>query len=284
MKQGRNEACLCGSGKKYKRCCSLKNQSVSSENKAKPQEERDRDESWFWVMNNLRKLTLNRKPHIKEYYKTKKLHGEILASMMKHYDDGKFEQKFDHDEQPQQKRASPDPAVVYIVESSFDFETDIGAEGFYDVLIYKSAPNANCITEEFIKSNRYRKPEKIEFLRSMLNSRLGLFEVAETDFSEGFALLKEVFTGVEYKITDIGLSGNQNADFYIYTRVITYRGVSFCAGLNFIFSKSDEFIKNHIRYHKKDYNPDSEFLRFSQLYNQYSNFPDKIRVVTNKLK
>ena len=94
----------------------------------------------------------------------------------------------------------------------------------------------------------------------MINSKLGLFEVAETDLNDGFALLKEVFTGVEYKITDIGLSGNKNADFYIYTRVITYQGVSFCAGLNFIFSKTDGFIKNHIQYHKKDYNPNSEFL------------------------
>jgi len=280
MKQGRNEPCMCGSGKKYKKCCLIKEQNEAYESKKR----REEQESWFSMMNTLRKLTLNRKPHIKEYYRTKKLHGEILASMMKHYDDGKFEQKFDHDEKPKEKRASLDPDFVYIVESSFDSETEIGAEGLYDVLIYKSAPNANCITEEFIRSNRYRKPEKIEFLQSMLSSRLGLFEVAETDFNEGFALLREVFTGVEYKITDIGLSGNQNADFYIYTRIITYRGVSFCAGLNFVFSKTDVFIQNHIRYHQKDYNPDSEFLRFSQLYNQYSKFPDKIKVVTNKLK
>lgn len=280
MKQGRNEPCLCGSGKKHKKCCLIKEQNEVFES----QKRREEQESWFKMMTNLRKLTLNRKPHIKQYYRTKKLHGEILASMTKHYDDGKFEQKFDHDYQPQEKRASFDPDVVYIVESSFDTETEIGAEGFYDVLIYKSASNANCITEEFIRSNRYRKPEKIEFLQSMLNSRLGLYEVAETDFNEGFALLKEVFTGVEYKITDIGLSGNQNAEFYIYTRIITYQGVSFCAGLNFIFSKTDGFIKNHIRYHEKGYNPDSEFLRFCQLYNQYSKFPDKIKVVTNKLK
>jgi len=279
MKQGRNEPCLCGSGKKYKKCCLIKEQTEAYESKKR----REEQESWFNMMNNLRKLTLNGKPHIKEYYRTKKLHGEILASMIKHYDDGKFEQKFDHDYQPQEKRASLDPDVVCIVESSFDSETDIGAEGFYDVLIYKSAPNANCITEEFIRSNRYRKPEKIELLNCMLNSKLGLFEVAETDFNEGFALLKDVFTGTEYKITDIGLSGNQNADFYIYTRIITYWGVSFCAGLNFVFSQTDDFIKNHIRYHQMDYNPDSEFLRFSQLYNRYSKFPDKIKVVTNKL-
>ena len=280
MKQGRNELCMCGSGKKYKKCCLIKEQNEAFESK----KHREEQESWFNMMNNLRKLTLDRKPHIKEYYRIKKLHGEILASMMKHYDDGKFEQKFDHEYTPKEKLANLATDVVYIVESSFDSGTEIGAEGLYDVLIYKSAPNASCITEEFIKSNRYRKPDKIEFLHSMLNSKLGLFEVAETDFNEGFALLKEVFTGVEYKVTDIGLSGNRNADFYIYTRIITYQGVSFCAGLNFIFSKTDGFIKNHIQHHKKDYNPNSEFFRFSQLYNQYSKFPDKIKVVTNMLK
>lgn len=286
MKQGRNEQCLCGSGKKYKKCCYLKEQNTAYESQERirnkvPSKEQ---EMLFQMMNRFRRLTLDRKRHIKEYYKVKKLHGEILASMMKHYDDGKFEQRFDHEYVPQEKQVNHDPAVVYLVESSFDLETDIGTEGFYDVLVYKSAPNANCITEEFIKSKRYRKPEKIEFLNSMLNSKSGLFEITGTDFNEGFVFLREVFTGIEYKITDVGLSGNEAPNFYLYTRIITYQDINFCAGLNFFFFKTDDFIKNHIQHHSQDYNPDSEFLRFCQLYNQYSKFPDKIKIVTNKLK
>jgi len=280
MTQGRNEPCSCGSGKKYKKCCYLKEY---NENK-QLQERGAKQEMLMRMMNNFRRFALDRKPHIKQYYRTKRLHGEILGSMIKHYDDGKFEQKFDRDYQPQQKYDKNDPRLLYLIENSFDLETDIGVEGFYDVLVYKSAPNANCITEEFIKCNRYRKPEKIKFLHSMLDSKLGLFEITGTDLEEGLVFLKDVFTGAEYTVTDIGLSGNKNSDFYIYTRIITYQSVSFCAGLNFVFSKNDDFIKNHIRHHKEDFNPEAGFLRFSQIYNQYSKFPDKIKIMTNNLK
>jgi hypothetical protein len=288
-KAGRNDPCPCGSGKKYKKCCLGKERRTDSGESAVLQgrqedESFDKHEMLLNMMNNFRRFTLDRKPHIKQYYKIKRLHGEILGSMIKHYDDGKFELKFTHDHLPQKKSNSNDTPVVYLTESSFDLDTDIGVEGYYDLLTYKSAPNANCITEEFIRSNRYRKPEKIEFLNSMLNSTLGLFEVTGTDLDEGFAFLRDVFTGAEYTVTDIGLSGNQNADFYLYTRIVTYQGISFCAGLNFVFSKSDAFIKKHISHHTNDYNPDAEFLRFTQMYNQYSKFPDKIKIVTNKMK
>lgn len=281
MKIGRNEQCACGSGKKYKKCCYLAGR---NEETLEPQDNFAEQEMLMTMLNNFRRFTLDRKPHIKQYYRTKKLHGEILGTMIKHYHDGKFEQKFKEDYRPEGKYDEDDPRLLYLIESNFDLETDIGVEGFYDMLVYKSAPNANCITEEFIRSNRYRKPEKIELLHSMLNSKLGLFEITGTDIHEGFVFFKDAFTGDEYTVTDIGLSGNRNMDFYIYTRIAAYQGVSFCAGLNFVFSKTDEFIKNHIRHHATDYNPDAEFLRFTQLYNQYSAFPDKIKIMTNKLK
>jgi hypothetical protein len=283
MKPGRNAPCPCGSGKKHKKCCLFKNKGTAS---AGSREEKsfEEQERLLNMVNIFRRFTLDRKPHIKQYYRIKRLHSEILASMIKHYDDGKFELKFTHDHLPQKKSSGNDSPVVYLTESSFDLDTDIGVEGYYDLLVYKSASNANCITEEFIRNNRYRKPEKVEFLNSMLNSTLGLFEITEVDPDEGFAFLKEVFTSVQYTVTDIGLSGNQNADFYLYTRIVTYQDISFCAGLNFIFSKNDDFVKNHIQHHTKDYNPDAEFLRFTQMYNQYSKFPDKIKIVTNKMK
>jgi hypothetical protein len=83
-----------------------------------------------------------------------------------------------------------------------------------------------------------KKPEKIEFLQSMLDSKLGLFEVTGTDLMEGYAYIKDVFTGVEYTIIDIGLSGQPNfEDFYFYTRIISYHGINFGTGLNLIFTK-----------------------------------------------
>jgi hypothetical protein len=114
----------------------------------------------------------------------------------------------------------------------------------------------------------------------MLDSKLGLFEVTGTDVNEGYAHIKDVFTGAEYTIVDIGLSGNRNNnDCYLYTRIISYQGINFGTGLNFIFAKTDDFIKNHIQQHRKNFYPNGEFLRFTQLYNRYSQDFNKVKAV-----
>lgn len=283
MKLGRNDPCPCGSGKKYKKCCYLAEQNSTGipRDTQKHEDAFEDQEFLFQALNNFRRFTLDKKPHIREYYRIRKMHSEITDAMIQYHDDGKFEQKMDTNVIPQTKRST----TVHLIESSFDLETRVGGQGFYDMLIYKTSPNTNCITEDFIQKHRYRKPEKIEFLHSMLDSRLGLFEITGTDFNEGYAHIREVFTGAEHTIIDVGLSGDLNyAEFYLYTRIITYNGISFGTGLNLVFTKTDTFIQNHIRHHKQDYNPNGEFLRFTQLYNRYSQHPDKVRVVANTLK
>jgi len=293
MKIGRNEKCPCGSGKKYKKCCLGKEQETTENLAVIPQELQETTENklkdaefLYKMFNNFRMLTLKRKPHIKEYQKIRKLHSEIVDSMIQYFDGGKFEKKVDPDyktqDYPEVKREKT--VKLMLLESDFNLETKVGAHAFYDMQIYKASPNMNCITEEFIKKSRYRKPEKIEFLHSMLESELGLFEITETDVDEGYAHVKEVFTGRDYIITDIGLSGNKNYDdTYIYTRIITYHDVSFGTGLSFLFNKTDPFIKDFIKRHKKDYSPNGEFVRFTELYNRFSKDP-KVKVVANTFK
>ena len=308
MKIGRNDPCPCGSGKKYKKCCLLKPQNtmvknndenISSSEPGSGSDERgtdfdelesasDAQEVLFKLLNNLRSFSLDMKPHIKTYKKIRKLHSEIINSMADYFDRGKFEQKVDpdyaHPVTPVHNKAGGirDNTVV-LLESNFNLNTREGNNGFYDMLIYKSVPNINCITEEFIQKHRYRKQEKIEFLESMLDSKMGLFEITEIDLKEGYAYLKEVFTGGEYKITDIGLSGSKDYDkFYIYTRIITYRNVSFGTGLNLTFTKTDSFIKNYIKREKKDYTPLAESRRFVELYNRFSEDQNGVKVITNE--
>ena len=285
MKPGRNDPCPCGSGKKYKKCCYLKEQSPAIVNSLKPQNLQDgrkddflsAPETFLEAINSLRSFVLDKKPHIKEYHRIRKLHTEIANAMIQYYYDGKFEQKLDIDDAPQSNQGN----TFHLLESEFDMSTRTGEYAFYDMLIYKPASNMKSITEAFIQTHHYRKPEKIEFLHSMLNSKLGLFEITEADLDEGYAFLKDVFTGEEYKMIDVGLSGNRNNDeAYIYTRIITYHDISFGTGLNFIFDKSDNFIQNYIQQHKKDYSPNGEFLRFTQLYNHYSKYPGKSKAVT----
>jgi hypothetical protein len=117
----------------------------------------------------------------------------------------------------------------------------------------------------------------------MLGSKLGLFEITGADVNEGYAYIKDVFTGAEYKIVDIGLSGNiNNNDYYLYTRIISYQDINFGSGLYFIFEKTDSFIKNHIQQHREKFYPNGEYLRFTQLYNRYSQNSNKVSVVVNE--
>ena len=301
MKIGRNDLCPCGSGKKYKKCCYLQNENLQTEinlNEFDIDDFEDEDgddllnyleninsqEFLLKAMTNLRSFTLDTKSHIKEYYEIRKMHSEITNSMVHYYEAGKFELKIDSSYIYNNERPNDNKETFHWIETNFDLETREGVQALYDFLIYKAAPNMNCITEDFIKSHRYRKPEKVEFLHSMLNSTIGLFEVVKTDFNEGYVYLKNIFTNIEYKTVDIALSGNQKYNFYMYTRLIKYNDIIFNTGLNLIFDKKDSFIKSHISNHKKNYTPEGEFHRFTQLYNYCSKYPNKIKILTNTIK
>lgn len=287
MQPGRNAPCPCGSGKKYKKCCALKEADcvteTLSEVKVVPDKQEDALDPEFgeFLLNALQRIrcsTLERKPHIKAYYKYRKMHGEIVDAMIRYDDDGKFEQE------SAVKYPFPDTGSgeLHLLSATFDPQTRAGAHCLYDMLIYKSSPNMNCITEVFLQHHRYRKLEKIAFLHSMLDSKLGLFEITGTDLNEGYACLRDIFTGVEYQIIDVGLSGDRHYEnFYIYTRIIAYQGICFGTGLNLVFTKSDPFIQSHIQKHKKDFAPQGEFVRFIELHNRYSQFPDSVTVVPN---
>jgi hypothetical protein len=286
MKTGRNEPCPCGSGKKYKRCCSLNGESVPVTNINPPQDIEINDlNAPETLLHNFHNFMLRNKPHIKEYKRMRKLHTDICDSMVEYYGSGQFEHSFDNSHLSHDSyRNRKDADVFFLTESEFDLDTRLGIHAFYEPIIYKASPNANCITEVFINNRRYRKPEKVEMLQSMLDSIWGLFEVTDTDHKEGYAYIREVFTGDEYKLTDIGLSGNPHcSEFYIYNRIITYRGVNFGTGINLLFKKTDPFIQSFIERQKKDYTPLGEFMRFTELYNRFSKDDKRVKVVRNTL-
>ena len=209
------------------------------------------------------------------------MHTEICQGMVDYYDSGKFEPEIDYDFKYEIKNGKDkkDEQTLILLESEFDMESREGPHAFYDRLIYKVSPNISCLTEKFIQTNRYRKPEKIEFLRSMLDSKLGLFDVTAIDSNEGYAYIKEVFTGEEYKITDTGMSYNKSfSDYYIYTRIITHHDVSFNTGLSLMFDKKDRFILDFIKRHTKDYKPLGEMIRFTELYNRFSKDSNKVQI------
>ena len=307
-KIGRNSPCPCGSGKKHKRCCMGRSEvlneeksntssntgipDLSEDDVRKVLEETNIEKDFVLMMQDafqqmsldFRMSALKKKEHIKEYQKARKLHGEIVNSMMEYYYSGKFEQKVEGGIATSEEEMVQNVATdrYKFLGSSFDLEDSVGFKAFQDMLTYKPAKNMNSLTEEYISKNRYRREDKREFLKSMLDSRLGLFQMADIDKGEGHVLLEDIFTGEKIQIIDIALSSGQKIDNqYIYTRLITYNGFSFGTGLSFVFKKTDPFIKKFIEQEKKDYRKNDEFRRFILLYNQYIQSEDSVPTRAN---
>ncbi len=143
------------------------------------------------MMSKMHGFMLRGKPHIKEYYRLLNLHSEIISAMAQYDADGKFERIIE--EVPQKEQSSTHGSgMVYLLQSEFDLDAQEDSQAYYDMVMYKQAPNMNCITEDFIQKHRYRRADKIELLHSMLHSKRGLLEVTGTDVNEGYAYLQDV--------------------------------------------------------------------------------------------
>ena len=103
MRPGKNEPCPCGSGRKYKKCCifsdNIKNSdpSLKSIKKVPTVKQNTIDTSeesinmLYKGLIGMRSFFLKKKPHIKEYQKIRKMHEDVIASMMEYHEDGKVE-------------------------------------------------------------------------------------------------------------------------------------------------------------------------------------------------
>lgn len=234
----------------------------------------------YKIQNNLRDFLLKDKPHIKKYKKARKIHGEIIDSMMRYLESSKYKENMEKHYMEMIKQKNNN---IHQLDTFFDTRTQLGVQALANVAIYKNIENINCITEEFLKTNRYKKKEKEEFLKSMLDSKAGLYEIIKTDFEEAQVYLKNVLNGEIIKLTDIGMSGNKNnTGHYFYTRIISYDDMNFGTGLSLIFDKKDKFIQKWIKDNKEDYNEKQELIRFIELYNKYRDDENKIVVHMNR--
>ena len=139
---------------------------------------------------------LKDKFHIKEYKKIRNMYEEIIDSMYEYFDAGKFKPKTNG-------KLKLSLEEIRTMDIDFDMNAYEGQQAFVNWLVFKNFENANCMTEEYLEKNKFRKPEKIEMLKSMLNSKASLFEITKTDVGMGQVILKDVFSGKEYLITDI---------------------------------------------------------------------------------
>ena len=82
MKIGRNDLCPCGSGKKYKYCC--------LNNKEEAIKQKQIASDMYGALFGLHKMMLESKPHIRKYRKIRKIHSDVLDSMIDYYDSNKY--------------------------------------------------------------------------------------------------------------------------------------------------------------------------------------------------
>jgi len=284
MKISRNagtHSCPCGSGKKYKNCCMGKDkiEEKVEKNEKDKKEEKDvvieQQKNLQSVLNFYNKVLLKSKPRIKEYSKIRDLHGEIMNDIMDYYWDGNY--KFDIIIDDKKEKTLP-------IDSFFDTSTQFGIHGLANMIIYKNF-NVKCLTEIFLEDKHYKKPEKIDFLNSMLNSQAGLFEVTKVDINEAYAYLTDVLNKKEFCITDIGLSCTPDyEDLYLYTRIIKHNNISFGTGLSIMFRKTDPFIRNWIKINKVKYNSKMEAARFFELHDEYVKDSKGVSTIINQFK
>ena len=297
MNISRNGLCPCGSGKKYKRCCAeIKTYTLSSAKQRVEDHEAVSEElqteldeqvklGRLATEHKLRARVLEKQGHINAYKRIRQMQQKIQDDMIDFYEEGEFVQEIDMTELDKNREDFLFDDDLELLDFEYDLTTELGIRVFYDELIFKRAPFMNCITEVFIAQKRYQTPEEIEFLHSMLNSTIGLFEVIEVEKELAYVTLENVFTNEIIKIIDIGLSGNKKENVigsFIYLRIITYGEFSFGTGLNFPFHKNDYFIHEFIDYHKKNYHLDDEVVRMIRLYNWQTSIQSGYKaVITN---
>jgi hypothetical protein len=293
MVLGRNQICTCGSGRKYKHCCLNKIQTTQVQELYDEDSESDDilsfRSTFQGLLFNMHNYKLKKLSHVREYKRLRKIHREIITSMAKYHDQGKFSHEVSAADGMESTLKAQSPKqlrkqdIVHLIDIEYDLETYEGVNAYYDSFIYKMASNVNSITEDFISSKRYRKPEKLKMLESMHNSICGLFEIADVDSEQGYVWLKNIFTSDVYRIIDIGMSlDSSKTDIYVYRRLITFDEITFTAGTPLTFNKSDPFIIKFIKHHKKNWLPHGEFLRFNELYNHYTTSEKTVIVKRNE--
>lgn len=220
------------------------------------------DEAVECLINLNRGLILDHQPHIKKYYKVRKLHSEILSSMINYINQGKLPIEEYHERISE----SVNKETQYL-HYGLDLEQDNEAAIFYELFIYKNHRKIPSLTETYIKKQKFKSKDKLKLLEAMDDSFASLYKVIKYE-TDGYITLQDVFTNKEYKIIDIAMSSigkyNKNTERYLYTRIIKYDDISFATGLPITFTSKNkrllEFIKEH------DYNRCSSFARCLMLY------------------
>lgn len=216
-------------------------------------------------------IELDEKPKIKKYKKIRELHREVITEMFNYlisddFDDQKFFQQL------VDKVNSEYPNFPFYLDPNDNDDLSIVNE----VAFYKVHKDIESLTEYFIKNKLFDKKELNDFLESMKNSYVSLFQIIKTDINTGIVTYEDIFTKKHVRIIDVARCKQEvlrqaPPNYYFYNRIITYDGVTFGTGMHCSFEMITPELYKIISDKKfKDYSDLTHCLLLYNLYRKYS--------------
>lgn len=170
--------------------------------------------------------------------------------------------------------------IVNDFEVDFDFENQADLSIFIELFLYRNHKKIPSLTEIYLEKNKFRNPEKIKMLECMKNSYVGLFEVIDSDFINGYVTYKDIITKKEFKIIDVSMSSTflmSKDRVFTYNRIITFDDISFTTGIHCMFSSNSKYFEDYLKFNNKKC---SSFTKCLLLYDIYKK-EDYINTFTN---
>lgn len=224
------------------------------------------EEATNFIVNLNKMFFLDSKDYIKKYYKIRKIHSNIIDSMMNYIDNGKYPVEKYYNFILQDVRREIKNKMIFVDNTTHD-----GTVIFNELFMYKTHNKIPSLTEIYLDKKKFKDKDKIKMLYAMKDSVVGLFKIINYDHASGYVTYQDVFTKKKYRIIDIAMSSmekiNETQDLYIYNRIITYDKISFGTGIPCVFMGNNKRLKEFIKKHK--YNNCSDFSRCLMLYEMY---------------
>lgn len=214
-------------------------------------------------VNNLREFLLKQKDYVKKYYKCRKVHGEVLDSMLNYIYSDKYDfgKRLDEVEDSLIKEAS---GKLEILDIDFNLDNEDDFNFFVNLAVYKVHPEIVSVVEEYLLKNKFKVQEKVDMLKAMQESFISFFKIINKDY-DGKVILEDLVTNKQYEIIDISLSNPiYKNDFYLYSRLITVNGISFLSILT-CFPKNIKKVNNYIKSCKR--RKKNKIIEILEVYN-----------------
>lgn len=222
-------------------------------------------EMWTQMLMNLNEGLLRLQGNVKEYMKVRKLHQEVIDSMMNYI---------------QKNNIDPSPLLekLEVEEFSLDFHNDLDNQVYGDLIVYPQINDIKSITEIYLDKHKFRKEEKIKMLEAMRDSKIGIYEIVDRDNKNAIVTLKDLISFQTIKITDksLGQFGAARGFCFVH-RIIQYEDIAFQTGISICFKKNNT-IKKWLKRNRNLINTPPLFL--IEIFNFYQKYGYKnVRIV-----